>query len=145
MAVSITWHNRAHGGCPTWAQALTGIDPALLTPMSTPPENWPLQAAVWRRQLWLRRMVQLKFTRWITFTPALGSLRVGARGRAWLTGRSTPPAPTPEARCRDRRILRGAGAGVQAGDHGDVVDTGRRAGGRQPHRSVQAGVVGQRR
>ena len=66
MAVSITRYHRAHGGYPTWAQALTGIDPALLTPLSTPPLTWPL--------------------------------RVGARGRAWLTGRSTPPAPTPESR-----------------------------------------------
>jgi hypothetical protein len=51
---------------PTWAQALTGIDLALLTPMSTPPETWPLQAAVWRRQLRHRLMVQLTCTRWIT-------------------------------------------------------------------------------
>jgi hypothetical protein len=48
--------------------------------MSSPPESWPLQASVWRRQLWLRLMVQLKYkyTRRITFTPAPGSLRVGA-------------------------------------------------------------------
>jgi len=98
IAVSITRHHRAHGGYPTWAQALTGIDPALLTPMSSPPETWPLRAAAWRRQLRHRLMVQLKYTRWITYTPAPGSLRVGARGRAWLTGRSTPPAPTPESR-----------------------------------------------
>jgi hypothetical protein len=98
MAVSITRHHRAHGVYPTWAQALTGIEPTLLTPMSTLPEPWPLQAAVRRRQLRLRLMVQLKYTRRITFTPAPGSLRVGARGRAWLTGRSTPPAPTRDIR-----------------------------------------------
>ena len=98
MAVSITRHHRAHGVYPTWAQALTGIDPAPLTRMSSPPETWPLRAAAWRRQLRHRLMVHLKYTRWITYTPAPGSLRVGARGRAWLTGRSTPPAPTPEAR-----------------------------------------------
>jgi hypothetical protein len=98
MAVSITRRHRARGGYPTWAQALTGIDPALLTPLSTPPLTWPLPAAVWRRQLRHRLMVHLKYTRWITYTPAPGSLRVGARGRAWLTGRSTPPAPTPESR-----------------------------------------------
>ena len=98
MAVSITRYHRAHGGYPTWAQALTGIDPGLLTPLSTPPLTWPLPAVVWRRQLRHRLMGHLKYTRWITYTPAPGSLRVGARGRAWLTGRSNPPAATPESR-----------------------------------------------
>ena len=33
----------------------------------------------------------------ITHSPASGSLRVGARGRARLTGPTTPPPPTPQA------------------------------------------------
>ena len=93
IAVAITRQRRVHRTSPTWAQALTGVDPALLTPMSTPPDGWPFTAAVWRRQLRYRLMVQLKYTRWVTYTPAAGSLRVGARGRAWLTGRSTTPTP----------------------------------------------------
>ncbi len=51
MAVAITRHRRAHGGYPTWVQALTAVDPALLTPMSAPPDGRPFTAAVWWRQL----------------------------------------------------------------------------------------------
>ena len=48
MTVSITEHRRVTGRYPTWADALTGIDPALLAPMTTPPGCWPAQPAVWR-------------------------------------------------------------------------------------------------
>ena len=99
MAVSITEHRRVTGRHPTWADALTGIDPTLLAPMTTPPGDWPAQPAVWRRQLRLRLMIQLKHTRWVTYTPTPGSLRVADRGRDWLTATANPTTagdtPTP--------------------------------------------------
>jgi hypothetical protein len=67
---------------------LVGVDPQLLTPITTVPEDWPLSAAVWRRELRGRLMSRLKLARWVTYTTAPRSLRVGARGRAWLTGRT---------------------------------------------------------
>jgi len=76
---------------------LTGVNPHLLTPITTVPENWPLPAAVWRRELRGRLM----FTRWITYTAAPRSLRVGTQGQAWLAGTSHDPkmkghpVPTP--------------------------------------------------
>jgi hypothetical protein len=100
MAVCITEHRRVTGLPPTWADALTGIDPTLLAPMTTPPGGWPAQPAVWRRQLRLRLMTQLKQTRWVTYTPTPGSLRVADRGRDWLTATANPTTtardtPTP--------------------------------------------------
>lgn len=67
---------------------MTGVDPRLLAPMMTVPEDWPLSAAVWRRELRGRLMSRLRLARWVTYTTAPRSLRVGARGRAWLTGRA---------------------------------------------------------
>ena len=75
VAASITAYRRGHGRSPTWAEALAGIDPALLTPMTTPPPGWPQRPAMWRRQLRIRMMTELRHTRWITYTPTPRSLR----------------------------------------------------------------------
>ena len=88
---SILRHRRAMGRQPTWAEALAGVDPQLLTPIMTVPEEWPLPAAVWRRELRGRLMSRLRLARWVSYSTAPRSLRVGARGRAWLTGRVGAP------------------------------------------------------
>jgi hypothetical protein len=95
MAATITRHQQATGQQPTWAEALTGVNPHLLTPITSVPENWPLPAAVWRRELRGRLMSRLKFTRWITYTTAPRSLRIGTRGQAWLTGHTIHDPQTP--------------------------------------------------
>ena len=59
--------------------------------MTTAPADWPLPAAVWRRELRLRLMGQLKRTRWITYTATPRSLHIGPQGRAWLTTTGTAP------------------------------------------------------
>ena len=68
ITLSITRYARDHRQQPTWADALSGVDPTLRAPMTTAPADWPLPAAVWRRELRLRLMGQLKRTRWITYT-----------------------------------------------------------------------------
>lgn len=95
MAGAVTRHRRITGRQPTWAEALAGVDPALLGPMTTAPTDWPLPAAAWRRELRGRLMVQLKYNRWVTYTTAPRSLRVATRGQAWLTGRETTVPVTP--------------------------------------------------
>ena len=92
VAVSITRHRAVHRQQPTWAEALAGIDPDLLTPLTVPPDGWPLPPAVWRRELRARLMSQLKHTGWVAYTSRPRSLQVGSRGRAWLTvtDHSTP-------------------------------------------------------
>jgi hypothetical protein len=90
MTATISRHPRTTGQQPTWAEALTGVNPDLLTPITTVPDNWPLPAAVWRRELRGRLMGRLTFTRWITYTTAPRSLRVGTRGQAWLTAARRP-------------------------------------------------------
>ena len=42
VAVSVTRHRRVTGRQPTWAEALAGVDPALLVPMTAAPKDWPL-------------------------------------------------------------------------------------------------------
>ena len=88
MAVAIDQHERTSDEQPTWAQALAVVDPHLLTPLMTVPENWAKSPAVWRRELLNRLMSRLKYAAWITYTPKPRSLRVGAQGRAWLTDRA---------------------------------------------------------
>ena len=88
MAAAIDQHRQTTNQQPTWAQALAGVNPHLLSPLTTVPENWPKPAAVWRRLLLNRLMSRLKFAAWVTYTPVPRSLRVGARGRAWLTGQA---------------------------------------------------------
>ena len=91
ITLSITRYARDHRQQPTWADALNGVDPTLGEPMTTAPADWPLPAAVWRRELRLRLMGQLKRTRWITYTATPRSLHIGPQGRAWLTTTGTTP------------------------------------------------------
>lgn len=88
MAVSISRHRRATGQQPTWAEALTGMKPQLLTPITTVPKDWPLPAAVWHREHRGRLMGRLKYARWVSYTTTPRSLRVGPRGHDWLTRRA---------------------------------------------------------
>jgi len=81
VAASITRYRSVAGLEPTWAQALGGIDPELLTPLTVVPPGWPLPPAVWRRDLRTRMMGRLKHAGWVTFTSRPRSLRVGSRGR----------------------------------------------------------------
>ena len=60
VAVAITRHRPAAGQHPTWAEALAGVDPDLLTPISTVPDGWPLPPAARRRDLRTRMMTGLK-------------------------------------------------------------------------------------
>ena len=69
VVASIAWYRGGHGRYTTWAEALAGLDPALLTPMTTPPGDWPQRPAVWWRQLRIRLMTELRHARWITYTP----------------------------------------------------------------------------
>ena len=91
ITLSITRYARDHRQQPTWADALNGVDPTLCEPMTTAPADWPLPAAVWRRELRLQLMGQLKRTRWITYTATPRSLHIGPQGRAWLTTTGTTP------------------------------------------------------
>ena len=91
ITLSITRYARDHRQQPTWADALNGVDPTLRAPMTTAPADWPLPATVWRRELRLRLMGQLKRTRWITYTATPRSLHIGPEGRAWLTTTGTTP------------------------------------------------------
>jgi len=91
ITLSITRYARDHRQQPTWADALSGVDPTLRAPMTTAPADWPLPAAVWRRELRLRLMGQLKRNRWITYTATPRSLHIGPEGRAWLTTTGTTP------------------------------------------------------
>ena len=90
ITVSITRYTRHHRQQPTWADALSGIDPTLRAPVTTAPTDWPLLAAAWRRDLRQRLMQQLKRTRWVTYTATPRSLRVGPEGHAWLNTDNTP-------------------------------------------------------
>jgi hypothetical protein len=91
ITLSITRYARDHRQQPTWADALNAVDPTLCEPMTTAPADWPLPAAVWRREVRLRLMGQLKRTRWITYTATPRSLHIGPEGRAWLTTTGKPP------------------------------------------------------
>jgi len=91
ITLSITRYARDHRQQPTWADALNAVDPTLREPMTTAPADWPLPAAVWRRELRLQLMGQLKRTRWITYTATPRSLHIGPQGRAWLTTTGTTP------------------------------------------------------
>ena len=97
--ISISHYRRTHQQQPTWAQALAGVDPELLTPLTVVPPGWPLPPAVWRRDLRTRLMDHLKHTGWITYSTKPRSLQVGSRGHAWLTvtGQPQPASPHPTA------------------------------------------------
>lgn len=66
MAVSISRHRRATGQQPTWAEALTGVNPQILTPITTVPQDWQLPAAPWRLEHRGRLLSRLKFARWVS-------------------------------------------------------------------------------
>ena len=106
--MSITRYTRHHRQQPTWADALSGIDPTLRAPVTTAPTDWPLPAAAWRRDLRKRLMEQLKRTRWVTYTATPRSLPIGHEGHAWLTTEAPPADDQPRRRHR-RRGSRGQG------------------------------------
>jgi len=91
MVLSITRYRRANRRSPTWAEALTGVDPVLCEPITTVPEGWPLAPAVWRRELRQRLMGELKHTRWVTYTRTPRSLHPGEVGLGWLSTTNPPP------------------------------------------------------
>jgi hypothetical protein len=91
VAESIDRYQKHHRRPPTWTDALAGVDPALLTPIRTIPDRFPLRPALWRLQLRqqlmteLRRiMTELRRTRWISYTRTTRSLHPGDHGRGWL-------------------------------------------------------------
>jgi hypothetical protein len=87
VVLSISRYRRS----PTWAEALSGVDPALCEPITTVPDGWPLAPAVWRRELRQRLMGELKHARWVTYTRSLRSLQPGDDGRGWLSTVNPPP------------------------------------------------------
>ena len=68
VTVAITRYRAAAGQHPTWAEALAGVDPDLLTPIATVPDGWPLPPAAWRRDLRTRMMTRLKQAGWVTYS-----------------------------------------------------------------------------
>ena len=86
-----TRYRQGNRRSPTWAEALTGVDPVLCEPITTVPEGWPLAPAVWRRELRQRLMGELKHTRWVTYTRTPRSLHPGDVGRGWLSTANPPP------------------------------------------------------
>src|SRR6478609_2543041 len=81
---SIDRYERIHHQPPTWADALTGIDPALLAPLQALPDGWPDKPSRWRLLLRQHLMSELSRTRWITYTRTTRSLHPGEHGRGWL-------------------------------------------------------------
>ena len=84
VTASIDRYQRQHRRSPTWADALAGVDPVLLTPIRTIPDGFPLRPALWRLELRQRLMIELRRTRWITYTRTTRSLHPGDEGRGWL-------------------------------------------------------------
>jgi hypothetical protein len=68
VTVAITRHRPAAGQHPTWAETLAGVDPDLLTTITTVPDGWPLPPAAWRRDLRTRMMTRLKQAGWVTYS-----------------------------------------------------------------------------
>lgn len=85
VTASIDRYQQHHRRSPTWADALAGIDPTLLTPIQTIPDGFPLRPALWRLELRQRLMIELRRTRWITYTRTTRSLHPGDQGRGWLS------------------------------------------------------------
>ena len=92
LALSIDRYQQVHLHWPTWADAVAGVDPALLAPLQQVPDGWPHQPALWRRGLRQHLMSELRRTRWITYTRTPRSLHPGEMGRGWL--RATIPYRT---------------------------------------------------
>ena len=98
VAVAITPDHPGHRQPLTWAEALSGVDPDLLTPISTVPDGWPLPPAAWRRDMRTRMMTRLKHAGWVIYSTRPRSLQLGPRGRAWLTATRAPAAASdPDA------------------------------------------------
>ena len=98
LARSIDRYERLHRQPPTWADALAGVDPALLVPLQAVPDGWPYRPAFWRRELRQHLMTELRRTRWITYTRTPRSLQPGDQGRGWLrTADPTAVARPPHA------------------------------------------------
>jgi hypothetical protein len=98
LAGSIDRYEQVHHQAPTWADALADVDPALLAPLQVVPDEWPHKPSRWRLALRQQLMIELRRTRWITYTRTTRSLQPGKQGRGWLrTARPTPVVPTPHA------------------------------------------------
>lgn len=98
VAASIDRYQQLHRRSPTWADALAGVDQALLAPIRTIPDGFPLRPALWRLELRQQLMAELRRTRWITYTRTTRSLHPGEHGRGWLTTtgqQDTDVAATP--------------------------------------------------
>lgn len=85
VAASIDRYQQQHRRSPTWADALAGVDQALLAPIRTIPDGFPLRPALWRLELRQQMMAELRRTRWISYTRTTRSLHPGEQGRGWLT------------------------------------------------------------
>ncbi len=84
LARSIDRYERLHRHPPTWADALAGVDPALLAPLQAVPDGWPYQPAFWRRELRQHLMTELRRTRWTTYNRTPRSPQPGEQGQGWL-------------------------------------------------------------
>jgi hypothetical protein len=93
LVVAIDRYQQQHRHPPTWADALTGVEPALLEPLRVVPDDWPHRPAFWRRELRQHLMTELRRTQWISYTRTPRSLQPGNQGRGWL--RTTHPTPVP--------------------------------------------------
>lgn len=97
LALSIDRYQHQHQRPPTWADAVAGVDPALLAPLRQVPDGWPLQPALWRRELRQHLMTELRRTRWITYTRTPRSLHPGEQGRGGLRSTASHPTDTVTA------------------------------------------------
>ena len=84
LARSIDQYERLHRQPPTWADALAGVEEALLAPLQAVPDGWPYKPSRWRLELRQHLMTELRRTRWITYIRAPRSLQPGDQGRGWL-------------------------------------------------------------
>jgi hypothetical protein len=100
LVSSIDRYQHLHRQGPTWANAVAGVDAALLTPIQEIPDGWPYRPALFRRELRQHLMMELRRTRWITYTSAPRSLQVGDQGRGWLRGSAHNPGPVTVAPSR---------------------------------------------
>jgi hypothetical protein len=89
LASSIQTYQQQHGQAPTWADALTGVDPALLAPLRTVPEDWPYKPSRWRLELRQHLMSELRRTRGNSYTQTPAPCAPASRAAAG----SAPPTP----------------------------------------------------
>lgn len=95
LVAAIDRYQQRHQSSPTWADALAGVDPALLEPIRAVPDDWPHRPAFWRRELRQHLMTELRRTQWISYSRTPRSLQPGNQGRGWLrTTHPTPAEPT---------------------------------------------------